>query len=432
MSPSSGVRLLTRSPRTDVRRSLWAGTPILTLPLLAKCDRLLGIRSESLVFTVYHTTNSFDINLKAICDAVYRRFPRWAIRFHKAVFRLALIRYDVFHTFCDRGLLPATQGLRIEPAEMEEIRRHGRRLYAYTYGADVRTRQATLALGRSNLCAECPEPGRFCTCDDERGAANIEMIRQHATALVSMGDMLAYAPGAWNIHYWPIDAAKFQHAAVDWRADRPLRVGHAPNHEHFKGTRHLVSAIERLQARGYPIELISVTGVANSEVIALFESCDVVADQFIAGFHGYTALEAMALGKPVLCYLRNPEAVIDPANCPIINCVPDTLEEALKACLDGDFDLTTLGRRSRSYVEHYYSLEAVATRLGKLYLETAEFPDRINRMISRRVSGLEAQLPPLLPGDPPIPWRLTGEAVGVEDARQRLQLRQPLDSAAVR
>src|SRR5262249_46814635 len=106
-------RLGWSSPRT-----MWGVTPILTLPLLAKCDRLLGLRSESLVFTAYHTTNSFDVNLKAICDAVYRRFPRWPARFHKAVFHLALIRYDVFHTFCDRGLLPATQGLRVEPTEL--------------------------------------------------------------------------------------------------------------------------------------------------------------------------------------------------------------------------------------------------------------------------------------------------------------------------
>jgi hypothetical protein len=241
--------------------------------------------------------------------------------------------------------------------------------------------------------------------------------------------MLAYAPGAWNLHYWPIDTAKFEHVAVDWRADRPLRIGHAPNHAHFKGTRHLVSAIERLQRRGYPVELVSVTAVANSEVISLFKSCDIVADQFVAGFHGYTALEAMALGKPVLCYLRGQAAVIDPANCPMINCSPDTLEDVLKACLGGDFDLTALGRRSRSYIEHYYSLEAVAIRLGTLYLETAGFPDRINRMISRRISGLEAQLPPLLLGAPPIPWHVAASLAGV---RQTLQLREPLHSETVR
>lgn len=385
-------------------RSMWGVTPILTLPLLAKCDRLLGFRSESLVFDVYYTTNSFDINLKSLKDRVYRRFPRWIARFHKTVLQLALIRYDIFHTFCDRGLLPPAVGLQIEPAEMGAIRRHGRRLYAYTYGADVRTRQATLALGCYNLCAECPEPGRFCTCDDERGARNVEGVRRGATALISMGDMLAYAPDALNIHYWPVETAKFAKTDVDWPSDRPLRVGHAPNHGHFKGTRYLVGAIERLQARGYPIELVSVSGVANSEVIALFRSCDIVADQFIAGFHGYTALEGMALGKPVLCYLRNARAVIDPSTCPIINCSPDTLEETLRRCLDGDFDLTELGRRSRAYIEHYYSLEAVAIRLGRLYLDTAGFPDRINRILWRRIDDLEAQLPPALPGAPPVPW----------------------------
>src|SRR5439155_16052577 len=40
-------------------RTMWGVTPILTLPLLAKCDRLLGFRSETLVFTTYHTTRSF-------------------------------------------------------------------------------------------------------------------------------------------------------------------------------------------------------------------------------------------------------------------------------------------------------------------------------------------------------------------------------------
>jgi hypothetical protein len=294
--------------------------------------------------------------------------------------------------------------LQIEPAEMEAIRRHGRRLYAYTYGADVRTREATLTLGRYNLCVECPEPGRFCTCDDEKGARNIAAIRQHATALLSMGDMLTYARGARNMHYWPIDTAKFPKTAVDWTTGRTLRVGHAPNHAHFKGTYYLRDAIERLQAQGRVIELVSITGVPNSEVIALFKSCDVVADQFVAGFHGYTALEAMALGKPVLCYLRDPQAAIDPANCPMINCSPETIEEVLRSCLNGDFDLAELGRRSRSYIEHYYSLEAVAIRLGKLYLETGAFSDRINRIIARRVSELEAQLPPLLSGAPPVPW----------------------------
>jgi hypothetical protein len=112
----------------------------------------------------------------------------------------------------------------------------------------------------------------------------------------------------------------------------------------------------------------------------------------------------MALGKPVLCYLRDPDMAIDPATCPIINVWPDTVYDTLKDCLEGRYDLAALGRRSRSYAEHYYSLEAVALRLGQLYLATAGFSTRINRRISQRLAVLEPLVPPLLPGPPPVPW----------------------------
>jgi glycosyltransferase involved in cell wall biosynthesis len=385
-------------------RTMWGVTPILTLPLLARCDRLLGFRSESLVFTTYYTSASFDINLKRISEAVYRKFPRWSNSFQSLLLRLALLRYDVFHLFCDRGLITPTRRLEINPHEMQTMRRHGRRLYTYAYGADVRTRAATLSLGRFNICAECPEPGRFCTCDDEEGAGNIARIREHATGMLAMGDMLSYVPGARDLDYWPIDLALFPDAVTDWCGDRPLRVAHAPNHAHFKGTHYLASAVERLKSEGYAIELVRVQGVPNSEVLALFSRCDLVADQFIAGFHGYTAFEAMALGKPVLCYLRTRDMVLDPENCPIINTWPDNIYGILKGCLQGEWDLTELGRRSRSYVARYHSLEAVAARLGRLYIDTAAFPERINRRLENRVSELEDALPPVMPGPPPVAW----------------------------
>ena len=69
--------------------------------------------------------------------------------------------------------------------------------------------------------------------------------------------MLAYARDARNMHYWPIDTAKFPETGTDWITGRTLRVGHAPNHPHFKGTQFLVDAIEHLKAQGYAIELVS-------------------------------------------------------------------------------------------------------------------------------------------------------------------------------
>ncbi|MGL1521380.1 glycosyltransferase, partial [Vibrio parahaemolyticus] len=86
----------------------------------------------------------------------------------------------------------------------------------------------------------------------------------------------------------------------------------------------------------------------------------VVADQFVAGFHGYTALEAMAMAKPVLCFLRSDKMMIDPATCPIINTRPDEIYNVLKRCLRGELDLNGIGNAGRRYVETHYSLQAVA------------------------------------------------------------------------
>jgi len=378
-------------------RTLWGVTPILTLPLLARCDRLLGLKSDSVVFTTYYTARKFDINLERICGSFENFAPRLFALTHDLLLRFVLIRYDAFHLFCDRGILLPSRRMEINPRELAKYAAYGKRLYTHTYGADVRTREATLALGRFNICAECPEPGRFCVCSDAEGRRNIETISTYAAAMVAMGDMLAYIPNGRNIHFWPIDCGCFKVVGVSPREKRPLRIAHAPNHPHFKGTRFLEAAVARLNAEGHAIEIIRVQGVPNERVIELFSSADLVADQFISGFYGYTALEAMGLGKPVLCYLRGPEMIVNPEECPIVNVNPDTLYNVLKSCVDGSLDLGDIGQRSRWYVERYHSIEAVAVRLGGLYLETGNFPERVNKAIRERIRVLETKLTALSP-----------------------------------
>lgn len=99
-----------------------------------------------------------------------------------------------------------------------------------------------------------------------------------------------------------------------------------------------------------------------------------MADQFIGGAYGYTALEAMALGRPVLSFVRSPELVDAPDECPIINTTPDTLEEVLTWVLDNRPRLAAIGDQGTCYVQRWHSVDAVALRLGGLYRETADFP----------------------------------------------------------
>lgn len=400
------LRATRRSPRLPVRlarlitvvrlrlgtpRTVWGVTPILTLPLLARCDRLLGLRSDSLVFTTYYTSSRFDVNLKRIDRWLATEHPEHYENFARLVLAFALLRYDMFHFYYDRGVMVPVSRMHINETELKALRTAGKRIYFYAYGADVRTRRRTLALGQYNLCRECPEPSRFCVCDDTAGEARMQGIAGYANAMVSMGDMLTYVPNARNMHYWPLDLTRLKPGTRGRVPGQRLRVAHAPNHPHFKGTRYLEEVICRLQGEGVAVELVRVQGVPNEQVLDLFRGADLVADQFIAGFHGYTALEAMALGKPVICFLRGPEMAIDPAECPIINANPDTLYEVLKGCATGKYDLEAIGARSRAYVEKHYSLEAVAARLGQLYLETAGLPLRLAARIRARSSKLGAE-----------------------------------------
>lgn len=352
---------------------MWGTTPILTLPLKARCDRLVGLRSESLVLTNYYITNDFDWNLK------------WPLRvagpfratFLRFVFAAALMRYDIFHYFADRGILDPVNRYGIHPIELDALRRAGKLVYVFSYGADVRMREQTLTLGKWNFCNDCDRVGAYCLCDDESGQEILQGISNAVTATVSLGDMLAYLPGARNIAYWPIDHERVAYIGVQHH-EGPLKIAHAPNHTHFKGTRYLEQSLHRLKACGIDFELVILSGVPNDQVLNLLAGADIIADQFIGGAYGYTALEGLARGKPVLTYVRNRDLTIAPDECPFINATPDTLDDVLAWCFRNRQRLPQIGRQGRSYLERHHSIPAVAARLARLYIDTANLPSTIN------------------------------------------------------
>lgn len=355
-------------------RSVWGAVPILTLPLKAQADRMLGLRSETVVFRTYHIARNFDFNFR-IPVGIAWRLGHWPYEWtSRLILAWAALRYDVFHYFFDRGLMPPGPEGGIRSDELDFLSLAGKRVYAFAYGADVRTREATLALGRWNFCVDCTAPGRYCRCDDARGAAAMSAMMARLTAGVALGDMLAYVPGVRALHYWPVDMAQFPDPGPALPTSGPLRIAHAPNHTHFKGSSYLEAAIERLLAEGHAIEYVKIQGVPNHEVRALFRSADLVADQFIGGAYGFTALEGMAAGKPVLTYVRSAALVEATDECPLIQATPDTAEDVLRWALVHRDELVAIGRQGRRYVERWHCIEAVAARLGVLYGETGRFP----------------------------------------------------------
>jgi hypothetical protein len=363
---------LLREPRI----SYWTGTPILTLAQKAASERLLGQRAIAMVRFTYRISQDFDVVLARWCGGrAWLLYPLTGL-----AFLTLLATASRVHTFADGGLLPPARRRRIATMELLAYRLFRIPHMVWTYGADVRTRDVTMALGPQNCCTDCTQVGKACICDPIQGERNMARLRANGAMLFSMGDMIEYTPGSRNdLFFWPLDLAGSHASAAQTEAlqtnQGPLRVVHAPNHREFKGTRYLEVAVAELQAEGVPIELLLVEKLPNHEAVAVYRTADVIFDQCLIGFHGYFALEAMALGKPVMCYIRKSEQyLLEPQECPIINTHVDTLRDDLRRLVLMRDQLAGIGQRGRAYVERHYSRAAFAGRLQRVYQDLGITP----------------------------------------------------------
>jgi glycosyltransferase involved in cell wall biosynthesis len=146
---------------------------------------------------------------------------------------------------------------------------------------------------------------------------------------------------------------------------RPLVV-HAPSSRGRKGTEHVIAACEQL-----PVDLEIVEGLHHDEARERYRAADIVVDQLNAGWYGLFAIEAMALGKPVLTFLHD-EAVRRTEEAfgvevPIVRATKETLVENLRPLVESPEKRRRIGAASRAYVERVHDIEQVADRLLAIY-----------------------------------------------------------------
>lgn len=341
---------------------VWGPTPILNIRDNSLVLKRLGYKSTTVVYTTYYITRDFDIVLEK-----YFYNPKMTEFVPPLTFLWSLLHFDIFHFFYDGGFW---SGMKICPyakwLEIPLLRLAGKRVIAMAYGADVRTRERNESW-TVNICQECPEPTRHCICDDDSAAKNIRHYRYWANACIAMGDMHDYVDGSQiDFFHWPIDTDVVKAVGVK-EHDTPLKLVHSPNHRHFKGTRFIEQSVRELQAKGHDIELILVEKVSNEEAKRRYAEADIVIPQCICGWMGFTEIEAMAMGKPVVGYIRDPKYVIHAPGCPLVSATPDRLTAELEK-LVASFELRQdLGRRGREWVERYWSYKALMPQYDNLH-----------------------------------------------------------------
>ena len=284
--------------------------------------RRKGIEARLVVFERAELHPEADWSLDRHGGFARRQATQWA-----ALARV-LPHTDVFHFYFGLTLVPKSLQFPI-------LQALGRKSVYHFLGSDIRGKTpAELAYGRR---ADAQIVGSF---DALRWVPEAEMI----------------PPGLDLRPFTPVPPS-------DRR--RPLVV-HAPSNRSKKGTEDVIAACALL-----PVELDLVEGVQHDEARERYARADIVVDQLVAGWHGIFALEAMALGKPVVAYLK-PDAVEQTERAygtkvPIVPATADTLVEALRP-LVADAELRRrIGAESRAYVERFHDIDVIADRLVDLY-----------------------------------------------------------------
>ena len=141
-------------------------------------------------------------------------------------------------------------------------------------------------------------------------------------------------------------------------------VAHAPTDRDVKGTAHVVAGGRRAAAGGRGVRLDLIEDVTRDEALSASPRPTSSSTSSLLGWYGAVAVEAMALGRPVLAYIREDEPEDNPfgSKLPIVRTTAATLAADLRRLAADRADRHALGAAGRRFVEEQHDPRRIARR----------------------------------------------------------------------
>jgi glycosyltransferase involved in cell wall biosynthesis len=319
--------------------------------ILANAQRELGIEADVLIFNQHQFSYHFDINLSLSEKSTVSRYTTIINNFIKC-----FLKYDIFHFHFGGSLLPYNLDLPL-------LKFFKKKIIMHYWGSDIR--QYSIAknyLFFNNLS----ELQTICSFKDEDPIRKkIGRIAKYCdTTIVGDYSLLPYSPKSLVVKQ-AIDLKKFPYIGNDSK-NKEVIIVHAPSDTDKKGTKYVISTIEKLKNENCSIEFILIINKTNDEALEIYGKADIIIDQLYSESHGIFAIECMALGKPVLCRIHE-----EFTNCynglPILNTDPNNLYNNLKLLIENKELRLELGKKGRKYVEEVHDSKKIAKKFIELY-----------------------------------------------------------------
>ena len=223
-----------------------------------------------------------------------------------------------------------------------------------------------------NICGNC---GHFNKCDDTENQKNFDLVNKYFD--------LKIGSGFSSSNQYPQDQFKFKSIDLDlfspeisvpknfllknfdgitiYHSNFLRESGRVEEGKNIKGTGFIIDAIRKLKKEGYKLRELILDDIPNRHLRYYQVQADIIVDQLIYGQFGHTAVECMALGKPVICYLRPQwkefylKTYPEHRELPIIEANTDNIYLVIKNLLDNQNLIKKFGVKSRDFVKRQYN-----------------------------------------------------------------------------
>lgn len=244
----------------------------------------------------------------------------------------------------------------------------GKTLAVTWQGDDARQGDRSLELFDISIAKSVTEGYYWPEADDWKRRA-IAVFARHAPLHYALNpDLLHVLPKQARFQpYASFDPLGIDAVPPSSNGERPLVFLHAPSHRGAKGTEFVLAAAETLNAEGHAFELRLVEGMPRAEALKAYASADVIIDQLLAGWYGGFGVETMALGKPVIAYLREGDlGFLDAgmrAELPILNATPASITDTMRNVIAMPRnELHAMGLAARAFVERWHDPRRLAAQ----------------------------------------------------------------------
>ncbi|TSI07321.1 glycosyltransferase [Lysinibacillus sp. BW-2-10] len=297
----------------------------------------------------YRNTNQVDI-LKAGNKEVITQ----------SILDETLHAFDIFHFHYNTSIMPDFKDIQI-------LKETNKKIFMHNWGTDVR--RVSIAKKLSPYTKLKIDPKNNIG-DETSIIKELEFLAYYIDdCIVADAELYEYVKGFYNrVHYvrQALDINEYTSSEnFEFRKTKPVIV-HAPTSTDFKGTKTVNAVIEKLKLK-YDIDYKLVQNLSHSEAKEIYRDADIIIDQLHSVGHGMLALEAMAMGKPVISSISDFMLDFYPKEIPIFRANPENLESKVETLIKDNEMRKVLGKKGREYVEKYHDHREIADVLLKLY-----------------------------------------------------------------